>query len=101
MGQPSFQASNAIIYVTYGVFLYAPPLTYARLSNLTFAKAPLIIRVMQARRPLHCLALEASIQVGLPGNQPNTEGLDLLSLTNLPSYLLPRVPDLILLALLA
>lgn len=26
MGQPSFQASNAIVYVTYGVFLYVKPL---------------------------------------------------------------------------
>ncbi len=24
MGQPSFQASNAVIYLTYGAFLYAP-----------------------------------------------------------------------------
>lgn len=24
MGQPSFAASNAIIYVTYGLFLYEP-----------------------------------------------------------------------------
>ena len=24
MGQPSFQASNAIIYLTYGLFLYIP-----------------------------------------------------------------------------
>src|SRR6266536_1648024 len=26
MGQPSFEASNAIIYLTYGAFLYEPPL---------------------------------------------------------------------------
>lgn len=25
MGTPSFQASNAIIYLTYGVFLYVVP----------------------------------------------------------------------------
>lgn len=28
MGQPSFQASNAIIYLTYGAFLYASYLGY-------------------------------------------------------------------------
>ena len=37
MGQPSFQASNAIIYLTYGAFLCVKPhiLPHARLDTLT------------------------------------------------------------------
>lgn len=36
MGQPSFAASNALIYVTYGLFLYE---LYAALSNSTLSIA--------------------------------------------------------------
>lgn len=34
MGQPSFQASNAIVYVTYGAFLYVKTRFPAKMAQL-------------------------------------------------------------------
>lgn len=43
MGQPSFQASNAIVYVTYGAFLYDSAHSPVKMRQLT---KDLILRVL-------------------------------------------------------
>lgn len=78
MGQPSFQASNAIIYLTYGAFLCArfhflsrSLRMYSRRKELT-AKFP----VIQGLGRVCGLVLEASVEVGILGYQSNTKGSD-------------------------
>ena len=70
MGQPSFQASNAIIYLTYSAFLCVHPniLAHTRLNILTLSA--------QDFGPLFCLVRETSVEEGLLGHEPYTEGLD-------------------------
>ena len=73
MGQPSFQASNAIIYLTYGAFLFDFTIQNDRPLSL--------MRSTQDFRSIHCLAVQASVQVGISGEQPDAEG----SATKCPS----------------
>jgi len=74
MGQPSFQASNAIIYLTYGAFLYVRP---HLLPHLWLRTRMLITNAfgMQGLGLIRCLVLETSVQVRIPGYKSNTEGL--------------------------
>ena len=73
MGQPSFQASNAIIYVTYGAFLFD------LMTKIDMSLS--LIRFTQDLRSIYCLALQASVQIGISGEQPDAEG----SATKCPS----------------
>lgn len=65
MGQPSVQASNAIIYLTYGAFLSVHCFLFSSPLILSFS-CLLCLSMFQCRWPLHCLAMETSVEVRLP-----------------------------------
>lgn len=69
MGQPSFQASNAIIYLTYGTFLSV--LTH---HTLRYTEMLTITSYMQGLGLIRCVVLEAPDQIGIPSSKPDTEG---------------------------
>lgn len=76
MGVPSTQASNAIIYLTYGAFLYA--------CILCDFPEPLVVQLRQLiqchnqrYRALHCLVLSTSVQIRIFVEQSDTEGSDI------------------------
>ena len=81
MGQPSFQASNAIIYLTYGAFLYVEP--HMLSHNHTGFTNRRTLKI-QSLRPLYCVVLEKSVEVGIFGDQSYTEGLDTIHVDFLP-----------------
>ena len=63
MGQPSYQASNAIIYLTYGAFLcvISHVLPQSRQDMLT-----VVALEMQALGSLCCMVLEESVKITVP-----------------------------------
>ena len=81
MVQPSSQASNAIIYLTYGAFLCVKPhiLLHTRLDLLKVSALE-----TQGLGPPYCLVLEESVQVGLLGDESYTERLD--TICGLPAH---------------
>lgn len=81
MGQPSVQASNAIIYLTYSAFLYVEPHMLPHNQTGFTDRKPLEI---QSLRPLCCVVLEKSVEVGIFGDQSYTEGLDTTHVDFLP-----------------
>ena len=72
MGQPSFQASNVIIYLTYGAFLYVKP--HRRPHRPTTLTSNVL--TTKAFGPLRSLALEEPVQESFPGDESYPEGLD-------------------------
>lgn len=72
MGQPSSQASNAIIYLTYSFFLYGFLILPRRFLFLLTHLAT----QLQTHRTLHCLALEKAVKIGVPIIQSHAKGLD-------------------------
>lgn len=87
MGQPSFQASNAIIYFTYGAFLCVKPhiLPHNRQNVLTVGAFE-----TQSLGPLCCLALEESVEESILGDESYTAGLDTTHINFLPLALTNR-----------
>lgn len=73
MGQPSSQASYAILYLTYGFFLYGPTILSSR--RLTFVLIQIATQ-LQILWTLHCLALEKAVKIGVSIIQSHTKGLD-------------------------
>ena len=63
MGQPSYQASNAIIYLTYSAFLCVKShiLPQSRQDLLT-----VVALETQALRSLRCMVLEESVKITVP-----------------------------------
>lgn len=72
MGQPSSQASNAIIYLTYSFFLYGFLILSRRFLFLLIH----IATQLQTHRTLHCLALEKAVKIGVSIIQSHAKGLD-------------------------
>jgi hypothetical protein len=68
MSQPSFQAANAVIYLTYGAFLY---------GAMTILSRPCPDEELQDFRPRYRLAMEAPIQIGVFGQQQDAKGSDM------------------------
>lgn len=74
MGQPSSQASNAIIYLTYSIFLYGFPISSRRFSFVLIQ----VMAQLQVHRTLHCLALEKAVKIGVSIVQSHSKGLDIV-----------------------
>lgn len=72
MGQPSSQASYAIIFLTYMLFLYG----FLILSRRFFFVLIHVVSQLQIHRTLHCLALEKAVEIGVFIVQSHTKGLD-------------------------
>ena len=69
MSVPSSQASNAIIYLTYGAFLCV--LETRQLDDYGW-----LTDIEQSHWPGFCVVLETSVEVGVSGKQSHAEGLD-------------------------
>ena len=86
MGLPSFEASNAIIYLTYGAFLYELyvinyPFQSQHHIIITFCLMKTNSTELQANRSLCCLVLATPIKIGIFGSKSDTKGSDSIHLS--------------------
>ena len=66
MSRPSFQASNAIIYITYATFLSVRPHILPHTTNMLTVSA-------QGVGPLFCVVQERTVKISVLSHDPYTE----------------------------